>query len=468
MRRVLSLFFALFLVMVLLCNPVFAASGTYDLDELELQITIPSGYSVVTRDTPASDPIFSDLGISRSALISHFEASNIYLNAISNTYNEEVVVTMTKNSLSNFSLLSDTALETLTSALVDQYTNYGINISKYEVYQHSQAKFVKLYFTDTDKTVHGLQYYTIYDGKAMNFTMRSYEGSLSSRQEKAIKTIVDSIQYDQDPPEAASGEDTDAFIYTDSDCGVSFTVPANWKQEDFYKEREVIDVKFASTKEAGCVMIYGSVDMWEQMSASERAGYTRSDLNNSAFTNADIAAMYNTTADKINTVTYNGIQYFKYEDKHTSDAYGIDISVTMTQLVYIDNGWIYMFQFSGSSTHKLYSDFERLLKSVQYPSTSSEICMESGGKSPINTSDHSGIIAVVSLLVIVAFVVVIVVVSQKKKNTNTFDCAPTYTPPAPQPPRVPQTTIICKNCGLALPLDSVFCHVCGTKIEKES
>ena len=135
MRRVLSLFFALFLVMVLLCNPVFAASGTYDLDELELQITIPSGYSVVTRDTPASDPIFSDLGISKSALISHFEASNIYLNAISNAYNEEVVVTMTENSLSNFSLLSDTALETLTSALVDQYTNYGINVSKYEVYQ---------------------------------------------------------------------------------------------------------------------------------------------------------------------------------------------------------------------------------------------------------------------------------------------------------------------------------------------
>ena len=139
----------------------------------------------------------------------------------------------------------------------------------------------------------------------------------------------------------------------------------------------------------------------------------------------------------------------------------------MTQVVYIDNGWIYMFQFTGSSTHKLYSDFERLLKSVQYPSTSSEICMESGGKSPINANDNSGIIAVVFLLV-VAIVVVIIVVSQKKKNTDTFDCAPTYTPPAPQPPRVPQTTIICKNCGLALPLDSVFCHVCGTKIEKES
>ena len=469
MKRVLSLFVALLLVMVLLCNPVFAASSTYDLDELELQVTIPSGYSVITRDTPANDPIFSNLGTTKSAILEQFKSGNIYLNAISDNYNEEVVVTMMENSISNFSLLSDTALETLASALVDQYVNYGINVSKCEIYHHSQAKFVRLYFTDTGKTVHGLQYYTIYDGKAINFTMRSYEGSLSSRQENAIKSIVDSIKYDKAPPVAEEGEDTDAFTYKDSEGGVTFTVPANWKQEAFTKDREFIDVKFASTKESGCVMIYGSTDMWGQMSAADRVGYKRSDINNSVFTKADIAAMYNTTANKITTITYNGVQYFKGELKYTTDTFGIDLSVTMTQLVYIENGWMYTFQFGGPSTHKLYSDFESLMKSVKYTSASNNAGINSGNqnnsKNNGDAEDNSGVIAVVVLLAIAAVIVVVIVVSRMKKSEEYY--TPTYTPPVPQPPKPTEPTIPCRNCGRALPLDSAFCHICGTKITKE-
>ena len=473
MKRLFAVTLTVLLLLVMPFNlSVFAASNTYDLDELGLQVTIPDGYSVITRDTRASDPIFSDLGTTKSALISQFESSNIYLNAISDTYNEEVVVTMTENSLSNFSLLSDTALNTLASTLVNQYADYGINVSKYEIYQHSQAKFVRVYFTDTGKTVHGLQYYTIYDGKAMNFTMRSYEGSLSSRQETAIKTIVDSIKYDNAPPVADQGEDTNSFIHTDTDSGVTFTVPANWKQEAFSKDREFIDVKFVSTKEDGCTMIYGSTDMWSQMSASDKVGYTRSDLNNSAFTKSDIAEMYSTTADKISTVTYNGIEYFKGETNYTSDAYGVDITVKMTQLVYIDNGWMYMFQFGGTSTHKLYFDFESLLKSVQYPTVSNVGGVGSTNNTTSNnpndnTDDSSGIIAVVVLLVIVAVIVVVVIVSRKKNQSEPANYTLIYNTPTPEPPRKPEPVIYCTKCGQALPLDSDFCHKCGTKIEKE-
>ena len=449
---------------------VSAASNTYDLDELELKVTIPNDYSVITRDTPASDPIFSDLGTTKSAIVSQFETNNIYLNAISNTYNEEIVVTNMKNSLSNFSLLSDTVLNTFASTMANQYKDYGIDVSKHEIYQHSQAKFIKVYFTDTANSVHGLQYYTIYDGKAMNFTMRSYEGSLSSRQETTIKTIVDSIKYDKAPPAADQGEDTNSFIHTDTDSGVTFTVPANWKQEAFSKDREFIDVKFVSTKEDGCIMIYGSTDMWSQMSASDRVGYTRSDLNSSAFTKSDIAEMYSTTADKISTVTYNGVEYFKGETNYTSDTYGVDITVKMTQLVYIDNGWMYMFQFGGTSTHKLYSDFESLLKSVQYPSVSNVGGVGStnnttSNSSNNNTDNNAGVIAVIVLLVIVAIIVVAVIVS-RKKNDEAANYTPTYNVPESQ--SEPEPVTYCAKCGQALPLDSVFCHKCGTKANKEN
>lgn len=463
MRRFFASTVIFIMFLAISCHTVFAASNTYALDELELQVTVPPGYSVITRDTPASDPIFSDLGTTKSALISLFETNTIYLNAISDIYDEEIVVTMAENSLRNFSLLSDTALNTLTSLLVDQYTEYGIHVSEYDIYQHSQSKFVRLYFTDTANTVHGLQYYTIYDGKAINFTMRSYEGYLSSRQETAIKMMVDSILYDKAPPVMTPGEETDAFIHTDSDSGVTFTVPANWKQEEFTKKREFIDVEFVSTGEDDGIMIFGSTDLWGQMSASDRAGYTRSYMNNSAFTKSDIAAMYNTTADKISTVTYNGVQYFKGETNYAADIYGTDISIAMTQLVYINNGWVYTFQFGGTSNHKLYSDFESLLNSIEYPVASdvAEIRFY---------NDGSEAIVIIIPLIIVAIIVVALELSRKKstKTVNQTGYTSIGNAPTPEPSSSAKPTLFCQNCGQALPSDSEFCHMCGTKIDRES
>lgn len=497
-------FFAVILTLIVLLTmslnlSVSATSNTYYLDELGLQVTFPPNYSVITRDTPASDPIFSDLGITKHELISQFESSGIYLNAITDTFGEEVVVTMIdSDAIADFSLLSDTALELLASMSLDEYTSYGFNVSKYDVYNHSQTKFIRLYFTDTGKTVHGLQYHTVCDGKAMNFTMRSYEGGISPKQEATIKTIVDSIKFGNKPPVADQGEDTASFVYTDKDTGATFTVPANWEQKEFTEDREIIDAKFVSTKEAGCVMIYGSVDMWEQLSPLDKIGYTRSDINNSAFTKSDIAEMYSVDADKITTVTYNGMQYFKCEDDFTAEVYGINVTLPMTQLIYIDNGWAYMFQFGNASTHKLYSDFESLIKSVQYPTFSNVGGVDSTNSSasdnsntntnsnvgsdtnphvyPITNSDvalktnsgsSTGIITAVVLLVAVAITIVSVLVYRKKKKTSCADYTPIYPTTMTDPSGNTVPTVYCTNCGEPLPADSSFCHMCGAKIIKE-
>lgn len=46
--------------------------------------------------------------------------------------------------------------------------------------------------------------------------------------------------------------------------------------------------------------------------------FRRLKCKNSNFTRSDIADIYSTTADKISTVTCNGVQYFKGETNYTS------------------------------------------------------------------------------------------------------------------------------------------------------
>ncbi len=457
----------IFVFAFLFNTSAFASSSTHTISELGLDITIPSDYKVITKDTPANASVFSDLGRTKSDVIEQFEASNIYLNAISNVSNEEIVITMTNNGLSDFNLVSDFTLDTLASALVKQYTDYGITVSEYEVYQHSQAKFIKVYFSDTANSVYGLQYYTTYDDKAMNFTLRSYKGSITSTQENTIKSVVDSIKFEAEPLKAEPGEDTNAFIYTDVDTGLTFTVPANWKQEEMSKERNFIDAKFVSTKEDGNVIIYGSSDMWEGIPASERVGYSRADLNNSAFTKSDIAEMYNTTADKISLVEYNGIEYYFGEMTGSSEVYGLDLTMTMTQVVHIDNGWMYMFQFAGTSNREYFADFEKLMNSVQFSSASNVAGVGSLGLSSddVDNSSNSVVALIVGLLVVGVIVAVVLYNKNNSKTTtaesNVFDNMNDLE----KADDVSQS-VICVKCGQALPLDSEFCHICGTKILK--
>ena len=114
------------------------------------------------------------------------------------------------------------------------------------------------------------------------------------------------------------------------------------------------------------------------------------------------------------------------------------------------------------------------MKSVKYTSASNNAGINPGNqnnsKNNGDAEDNSSVIAVVVLLAIAAVIVVVIVVSRKKKSEeyDTPTYTPTYTPPVPQPPKPVEPTSICKNCGQALPLDSAFCHVCGTKIEKEN
>jgi len=375
-------------LMLFLVIPTFASTTTYKLDELGLEVSIPSTYDVITQDTSTSNPVFNRLGASGNEFIDYYKENGIYLNAIpKDNLNEEIVVTMTAGIWDNLSAFSDTTIKTLASALISGYEDYGIIVSDYDVYQHSQAKFIKIYFTDSTNSVYGLQFYTTYGAKAMNFTIRSYSGELSQKQEETITSIVDSIKYDTPPVSAATVPETDSFVYTDVDTNTKFTVPANWYEKELSKEREFIDVKFMSAQEEGMSIIYGSTDVWGMMTEEERDGAKRSDINNSSFTLEDMTEFFGVDKSEISRVRYNGVEYFQATVKDSTELYGFDFTAEMTHLVRYDNGWIYWFQFGGTTSNEYFSDFEQLLNSVQYPLTSTVPNSNSAG---ISNNTYSG------------------------------------------------------------------------------
>lgn len=426
---------------LLFSTTVLASSSTYTISELGLEITIPSEYKVITKDTPANASIFSDLGTTKADLIKQFEETKVYLNAIPDTLDEEVVVTMDTNIIDNFSAMSDTSLKMFASSWVNEYEKMGIDVKKYDIYQHSQAKFVWVYFEDTASSVNGLQYYTIYNGKAMNFTMRSYSGEITTKQEKTIKTIVDSVKYDTPPVEISAGAETEAFVYTDVDMNTKFTVPANWYEKELSKEREFIDAKFVSSKEEGMSIMYGSTDLWGMLTPEEQKGSTRSDIDNSAFEIADIATLYGIDENLITKQMYNGKEHFQATVKQNTELYGATFTSEITMVIRIENGWGYSFQFSGTTDNEYFEDFQKLLNTVEYPYYQKEI-----------SSTRLKIALTFSIILIVAGILFYIFIERRihKSEEKVITTG--------------SSNSTCPYCNAPLLDNGCFCHKCGKNL----
>jgi len=175
--------------------------SSYTIDELDMRIAIPSDYVVFTRDIDANDPNLSLYGLTKDSMSSLMTSGNIYLNAWDSDVNYLFYVTMIDSSLGDFNLLSDATLSTLATSFESEYKSAGITYIKSEVYQHDQAKFLKIYISQPngDSTAYGLQYYTVYADKAIIITMQSYSGTINDSKENILKSIVDSAKFGTDP-----------------------------------------------------------------------------------------------------------------------------------------------------------------------------------------------------------------------------------------------------------------------------
>lgn len=342
-----------------------ANSGTYKLHDGFLEVTIPSEYTVITEDTPEDSDIFVTLGVSKSEFMKIYEKNNIGLVAIPEDYGSEIRISISNTTNDDLNNLTDSQINGYAAVMAESLKAFNLKLKNYEVYQNdAQLKFVKTHSTfDTPRNGECTQYTTCYGGKDVIFTAKSCNDSvITASIDSDLKDIVDSVKFEKksynDTP-----ENEKSFVYTDADTGVSFTVPENWKEQDDKQNTKNIDAVFEAE---GNKIAYSSVDVWLTIPDSEKIGINRTDINNSGFSKEDIADMYSTTADKISVVQFNNTEFFLGEATYTKDDEGTQIPVTTTQAVRYDNGWMYMFQFSGTKDSYNYNDFEELLNSIEF------------------------------------------------------------------------------------------------------
>lgn len=196
------------LMLLLFAWPVSAQGerNTYAVSELELEITLPEGYNyVLTRELSEDDPDFAELGLTKEQL---FADDSVYLEALSEDRDAEIIVTMLKNEWSqmyydfndlseeDLAELADICLMSEDSAVAMEYETFGLFDG------NEQAQFLKAVGTFSGKESSGatVQYVTVLNGEAYTFTFNFVGDGVSPEQESMTEEVVSSVSFDKVTP----------------------------------------------------------------------------------------------------------------------------------------------------------------------------------------------------------------------------------------------------------------------------
>lgn len=164
-------------------------------------------------------------------------------------------------------------------------------------------------------------------------------------------------------PARAAVRTTVKTVYTDEDSGNSLTLPSGWEVEEV--KDSLVKVKFSSGDDSP-LMQYGSSDLWGSMSSDVKKKTSRAEYDNSQLTKEDVAELVGTDTKFVKMVTLDNWEYFQAQVEKTKKVGSLSFTLTSTYWILLDNGWFYIYLFSGDESHALYDEFEALLSSATY------------------------------------------------------------------------------------------------------
>ena len=77
-----------------------------------------------------------------------------------------------------------------------------------------------------------------------------------------------------------------------SDDFLSFRIPAGWKKEAKSPSHTLIKTKYTRVVQADVLVMYGTKDIWSELSAEEKKGLSRTDFSNSSIITSEAQELF--------------------------------------------------------------------------------------------------------------------------------------------------------------------------------
>ena len=195
-------FLAVLIICLCFSAKVFAAPQKYEIKELYMTLDVPENYYVFTRDIDPNDKNLEKLGLTSEQLSTHFRASSIYFNGIDFDSLSEFVVVMNETDESrdifDMSKLSDEELQTAVDYFMENFEKGAGKIFKESsIFKTDAATFLAFKFTSRENAyvAEGVQYYTIYNGQAINIILSGYDNSHIASAMDDMAQMIESISF---------------------------------------------------------------------------------------------------------------------------------------------------------------------------------------------------------------------------------------------------------------------------------
>ena len=214
MKRKILLFFLLAMALTLGVH----AAGTVRLDDLEMSVSIPEGYTVITRNMAPDDPGLAIFDMDGDQVTKLLEDGNIYLDLMNEDPDFEYSITSVPNEVKSVAQFDDEALESMEEQLKEQYASADITVKEVDHLFNGQAVFFKILVSGEqgDEQVQLLRYYTVQNYHAIYMTLQYWGAEIPEKYQELAQDILYSVQFDE-PDVYAQPEASE----TDSESGDS-------------------------------------------------------------------------------------------------------------------------------------------------------------------------------------------------------------------------------------------------------
>lgn len=183
-----------------MAESTYADSQTYSFSDLDIKVEVPTDLLVFTRNVSSANTNLELIKATADQLRVTFQQHGIYLEAIPNDVSYELLISgksVSKNE-KDFNTLTDAQLnEGLQNYKKQCEAVQTDQIENVSIYKNDKATFYQsdVISVSNDKTVYIKKYYTVMQGKEVNFTLQSKDTPITEQQNQQLKSVVDSAVF---------------------------------------------------------------------------------------------------------------------------------------------------------------------------------------------------------------------------------------------------------------------------------